>query len=97
MKLWSTSFDENMPDNFPQITYKNKVVSIEEQTFLTNKLFDLFQLTHRDRIVDIKVIRLNKEILPYKKLYNLIFSDEPFEFETEYMVFLLNFFSVETD
>ena len=44
MKLWSTSFDENMPDNFPQITYKNKVVSIEEQTFLTNKLFDLFQL-----------------------------------------------------
>jgi len=97
MKLWSTNFDETITDNFPQITYKNKVISVSEQSFLTNKLFELFQLTCRDKIADIKFIKLDNNSLPYKKLYKLIFSNEPFEFETEYMVFLLNFFSVEID
>ena len=97
MKLWSVDIDKPYVDNFPQITYKDKVISLEEETFLTNKLFDLFKLTHRDKIADINLIKLDKNHLPYKKLYHLIFENEPFEFETEYMVFLLNFFSVEID
>ncbi len=97
MKLWTTTFDKNEKSNFPQIVYKNRVITIDEQTFLTNKIFDLFQLTHRDKLREIQSIKKDKMSLPYKALYNLIMSDTPFEFETEYMVFLLNFFSIEVD
>jgi len=96
MKLWNTKFDEGMKDNFPQIVYKNRLINLEEETFLTNKLFNLFLLTHRDKHKEIKEIQKNKIELPYMKLSNLIQSVE-FEFQTEYMVNLLNYFSVEVD
>lgn len=96
MKLWNTKFDESMKDNFPQIVYKNKIINIEEETFLTNKLFNLFLLTHRDKHTEIKIIQQNKTELPYKALSKLI-QEVDFEFQTEYMVNLLNYFSVEVD
>ena len=96
MKLWDTKFDESMKDNFPQIVYKSRIINIEEETFLTNKLFNLFLLTHRDKHSEIKEIQQNKNKLPYKQLSDLIQKVE-FEFETEYMVYLLNYFSVEVD
>jgi len=96
MKLWNVRFDENLKDNFPQIVYKNRIINIEEETFLTNKLFDLFLLTHMDKRTEIKAIQKTKTELPYKKLADLIQPLE-FEFETEYMVYLLNYFSVEVD
>jgi len=96
MKLWNTKFDEGMKDNFPQIVYKNRIINIEEETFLTNKLFNLFLLTHRDKHTEIKAIQKNKNKLPYKQLSDLI-QEVEFEFETEYMVYLLNYFSVEVD
>lgn len=96
MKIWDTRFDESKKANFPQIVYKNRLINIEEETFLTNKLFNLFLLTHRDKHLDIKAIQQNKTELPYRKLSNLILDIE-LEFETEYMVYLLNYFGVEVD
>ncbi len=96
MKLWDIKFDEGKKYNFPQIVYKNRLINIDEETFLTNKLFNLFLLTHRDKHSEIKEIQKDKTELPYRKLANLI-TETNFEFETQYMVYLLNYFSVEVD
>jgi len=96
MKLWTNGYDKSI-DDFPQIIYKNRILSYEEQAFLTNKIFSLFQLTHRDKFKDLHKIKTNKNELPFKKLYQLIHSDDKYEFEAEYMVYLLNYFSVELD
>jgi hypothetical protein len=96
MKLWDTRYDEGEKHNFPQIVYKNRLINIEEETFLTNKLFNLFLLTHRDKHTEIKIIQKDKTELPYRKLSNLIIEMD-LEFETEYMVHLLNYFNIEVD
>ena len=96
MKLWDIRYDEKEKHNFPQIVYKNRLINIDEETFLTNKLFSLFLLTHRDKRSEIKAIQQDKTELPYRKLSSLIL-DLDLEFETEYMVYLLNYFSVEVD
>ena len=96
MKLWDVKFDEGQKHNFPQIVYKSRLINNEEETFLTNKLFNLFLLTHRDKHSAIKEIQKDKTELPYRKLSNLIAKME-FEFETEHMVYLLNYFNVEVD
>ena len=97
MKLWSALFDENDLTNYPKLVYKNRIMTHSEQSFLTSKLFNIFSLTHRDRAREINNIKKISDELPYKKLYNLFLDDDPFEFETEYMVFLLNYFKIEID
>lgn len=95
MRLWISGFDEGYPDNFPQIIYKNRVISLEEQAFLTNKIISIFLLTDRDNSKKIYEIKNNKHKLPYRDLHNLILDDTDYEFETEYMVALLNYFHIE--
>ena len=96
MKVWSIGYDENRKDNFPQVVYKDHPISIEQEASLVNEIFKIFYLIHRDAKKDIEKIEMNKKELPYRKLYDLVFSNKKeFEFETEYLVELLNIFHVE--
>lgn len=94
MKIWSISFNERDLENFPQIIYKNRPITIEEETYLTNKIFEIFLLTHRDAKQTIMEIK-NIHSFPYKKLHNLVFPDPNYEFATEYFIDILNLFSIE--
>jgi len=97
MKLWSIAYDEELKNiNFPQVVYKSFSIPIELETKLVNRIFQIFYLTHQDARREIEAIAKNKTELPYRKLYNLIFhKTENYEFETEYLVALLNFFNIE--
>lgn len=94
MKLWSVGYDENCLSNFPQIIYKNRVINMNEEAYLTNKIFDIFLLTHRDEKEKILHIR-NSHLLPYKELHNMVYPDPECEFEVEYFVIILNLFNIE--
>ena len=95
MKLWSIGYDENQKDNFPQVIFKSQVIPIEQEAKLVNEIFRIFYLVHRDAKHEIKEIEKNKKELPYRKLYNMVFPIKEFEFETEYLVELLNLFNIE--
>lgn len=97
MKLWSLGLDNNNLDNFPQVLYKNKPITIEQEMKLTHEIFKIFYLTHRDKKNQIRVIENYKNELPFKDLYNLVFPDKNVEFHTEYLVDLLNLFCIELE
>jgi hypothetical protein len=100
MKIWSLAYDENEKYNFPQIVYKGvRVITSDEQANLTTKIYKMLKLTHRDRLTDINMIIDNGDELPFKSLYNIVYpgQDPDLEFQTEYMVELLNLFQVEID
>lgn len=100
MKLWTLTYNENIKENFPQIRYKgNRIITSTEQATLTNKLFGIIQLTNRDNLKEIRMVIDEFDELPFKALYNIIFNDQDpnFEFQTEYMVEMLNLFQVELE
>ncbi len=95
MKLWTLEYNECIKDNFPQVMYKGKVVDQSTKVKVLRELFNLFYLTHRDARTKIKEIESNVNELPYQKLYELILPPKQAEFQKEYLVDLLNYFSVE--
>jgi hypothetical protein len=98
MKLWSLGFDEDQKKNFPQVLYKGKEINLTIETRLVKEIFKIFYLTHRDEHKKIKEIEKNvKHTLPYKELYHMVKPPKKAEFYTEYLVDLLNIFSVEID
>jgi len=100
MKLWSLTYDENLKNNFPQIIYKgDRIITSTEQSILTTKLYKVIQLTNRDSLKEIRMIIEDCDELPFKSLYNIMFDsqDPNFEFQTEYMVEMLNLFQVELE
>jgi hypothetical protein len=97
MKLWAIGTFNEDDDNFQQIIYKFYPVSIEQEIKLVDKIFKLFYLNHRDAKKEIEKIEKNKNDLPYRKLYTLIFPEEDELSETEYLVALLNFFNIELE
>lgn len=98
MKLWTLEYNEENLVNFPQVMYKGKEVDSSVKLTLIQELFKLFYLTHRDARDKIKEIE-NKSgsVLPYEGLYNLILPPKKTEFQKEYLVDLLNYFSIEID
>lgn len=98
MKLWSLEYNEEKKLNFPQLMYKGKEVDSSVKLTLLREIFKLFYLTHRDSKDKIKEIE-NKAstVLPYEGLYNLILPPKNVEFQKEYLVDLLNYFSIEID
>ena len=78
-------------------SYHGIEISQDKEEFLTNEIFKIFYLTHRDAKQQIKEIELNKFELPYKKLYELVFPPKNVEFHTEYFIDLLNLFSIELE
>ena len=94
--MWSAGYDENQRENFPQVVYRSNIITIEQEAKMLKEIFKIFYLVHRDAKEDIRVIEGNKTELPYSKLYNLVFpTEKEFEFETEYLIALLNLFHVE--
>lgn len=100
MKLWSLRYDEIQKNNFPQIIYKgHKVISNDEQVKLSEQIFKVLELTCRDQIKDIRIAISKTDELPFKRIHNLIYpnQDPGLEFQTEYMVEILNIFQIEID
>lgn len=103
MKLWTIEYDKNNKTNFPQIVYKgNRVITADEQAALTLKLFRVIKLTNRDKLGEITSVIdecYDSQELPFKALYNIVFGSNQLdlEFQTEYMVELLNTVQIELE
>lgn len=96
MRIWTLGYDKEKKDNFPQVLYKGEEIDICTETKLLRQLFKIFYLTHRDKREAIKIIEKNaRDELPYSYLLELIVPGIEMEFETEYLVELLNYFSIE--
>lgn len=94
--MWSVGYDESQRENFPQIVYRNNSITFDQEVKFVKEIFKIFYLIHRDAKKDIEAIERNKKELPYKKLYQLVYPlKKEFEFETEYLVELLNLFQIE--
>jgi hypothetical protein len=94
MKLWYVKFDNEKKDDFPQLFFKDNYINIKKQSDITFEIKRIFLLTHRDATKKINEIYSNTHKLPYKDLHNLVFPEPNYEFQTEYLVDLLNLFEI---
>jgi hypothetical protein len=97
MKLWTLEYNEDNKANFPQVMYKGREIKPDMKFKIIQELFRIFYLTHRDAKNKIKEIEKNNQELPYGGLYNLILPPKEVEFQKEYLIDLLNYFSMEID
>lgn len=97
MKLWTLEYNEENKVNFPQVMYKGHEIDASLKVKVIQELFRIFYLTHRDARAKIKEIEQNNQELPYCGLYTLILPPKEVEFQKEYLVDLLNYFSMEID
>lgn len=97
MKLWTLEYNEENKTNFPQVLYKGIEVDAALKVKIIQELFRIFYLTHRDARARIKEIERNTKELPYAGLYDLILPPKQVEFQKEYLIDLLNYFSMEID
>lgn len=95
MKLWSVGYSTDHLDNFPQVVYKNKIITIEQEAQLVDKVFQIMLLTHRDAHRLIAEIKDNRRQLPYRDLYELVYPPIELEFQVQYFVELLNLLEIE--
>lgn len=97
MKLWTLEYNDENKYNFPQLIYKGVEVNSHIEVKLIKELFRLFYVTHIDEKAKIKELEQNNNLSPYKELYELILPPKNVEFQKEYLVDLLNFFSIEIE
>ena len=62
---------------------------------LREEIFKIFYLTHRDNKKKIKEIEENFDNEAYRLLYEMVFPPKLVKHQNEYLVDLLNLFSVE--
>lgn len=96
MILWSLNYNDN--STVPTIFYKMVNININDviEKKLEEEIFRIFYLTHRDAKSKIKAIKNNEENT-YKHLYELLFPPKKVKNKFEYLVYLLNVFTIEIE
>lgn len=97
MILWTLNYKEN--ESIPTTYYKIVKFDITEdiEQKLEKEIFRLFYLTHRDAKVKIEEIENKTDNDKCKELYELLFRPKRVKHRIEYLLSLLNLFSIEIE